>query len=198
MYGCFIRKSTFGKWHIIAFFLALVQIIINVFDKFYFTHRKNYILETYSKALGEIAIILMPQKKHFDYLARQKTTKSKHSFFKKICLHYFILFFLYTINNALIIGCFLINDDNNFEEKTVLNIITENLSTKEGIEIILFTIITKFLLKHMYYKHHYLSIIFIIISSVAIDLLLNNYSFLGNKKFIEIFLNILSIISEII
>ena len=146
MYGCFIRKSTFGKWHIIAFFLALVQIIINVFDKFYFTHRKNYILETYSKALGEIAIILMPQKKHFDYLARQKTTKSKHSFFKKICLHYFILFFLYTINNALIIGCFLINDDNNFEEKTVLNIITENLSTKEGIEIILFTIITKFLL----------------------------------------------------
>ena len=198
MYGCFIRKSTFRKWHITIFFLALVQIIINVFDKFYFIDRKNFIFEMYSKALGEIAIILVPPIKRSKYLGREKNAKEKCLIMKKNCLHYFILVFLYIIYYSLIIGCFLINNDNNSEEKTVLNIIKENLSTKEGIEIILFSLITRFLLKNKYYKHHYLSIIFIIISSVAIDLLLNNYSFLEDKKFIEIFLNILSIISEIV
>jgi len=198
MSECFIRKSTFGKWHLIAFFLALIQIIINVFDKFFFIHRKNYILETYSKALGEIAIILVPQKKQSNYLLKENKTKAKCIITKKICLHYFILLLLYSIYNSLIIGCFLINNENNFEEKTVLNSFKENLSTKEGIEIIFFTLVMKFLLKYPFFKHHYLSIIFIILLSVAIDLLLNNYSFLSNKTFIEIFLNILSLLSEMI
>ena len=118
--------------------------------------------------------------------------------YKKICLDHFILLFLYTLYNTLIIGCFLINDDNNSEEKTVLNLIAENLSTKEGIEIIFLTIVMKLLIKYPFFKHHYLSIIFIIVLSVTIDLILNNYSFLANKKFIEIFFNILSILSEII
>jgi hypothetical protein len=92
----------------------------------------------------------------------------------------------------------LINDDSNSEEKTVLNSVTENLSTKEGIEIIIITIVVKFIIKYKFYRHHYLGIIFIVLSSVAIDLLLKNYSLFSNKKFIEIFLNILSILSEMI
>ena len=130
MYGCFIRKSTFGKWHITVFFLALIQIIINVFDKFYFIHRKNYIFETYSKALGQIAIILVPPINGSYYRKREKNAKTNCFIIKKICSNFFILFFLYTIYYSIIIGCFLINNDNNPEEKTVLNIITENLSTK--------------------------------------------------------------------
>ena len=158
MSQCFIRKSTFGKWHIATFFLALTQIIINVFDKFYFIHRKNYILESYSKALGEIAIILVPQVEYSYYFNKKEKAKAKCSITKKICLDHFILLFLYTLYNTLIIGCFLINDNNNSEEKTVLNLIAENLSTKEGIEIIFLTIVMKLLIKYPFFKHHYLSI----------------------------------------
>ena len=161
MYRCFIRKSTFGKWHIAAFFLALTQIIINVFDKFYFIHRKNYILESYSKALGEIAIIFVPQVDYSFYFIKKEKAKAKCLITKKICLDHFILLFLYALYNSLIIGCFLINDDNNSEEKTVLNLIAENLSTKEGIEIIFLTIVMKLLLKYPFFKHHYLSINYI-------------------------------------
>ena len=83
MSQCFIRKSTFGKWHIATFFLALTQIIINVFDKFYFIHRKNYILMSYSKALGEIAIILVPQVEYSYYFNKKEKAKAKCSITKK-------------------------------------------------------------------------------------------------------------------
>ena len=199
MSDCLIRKDSFGKWHTIAFLLALVQIIINTFDKFYFIHRKNYILKTYTKALGKIAVILVPKKKiNFSkFLFDKNKTKTK-CITKKTFLGYFLLLFLYSIYNSLMIGIYLINNDNNSEVKTVLNSLKENISTKEGFEIITFTIVTKIVIKQKYYNHHYLSIIFIVLLSVAIDLLLNNYSFLSKKKFIEIFLNLSSILSEII
>ena len=161
MSDCFIRKDSFRKWHTTAFLLALVQIIINTFDKFYFIHRKNYILQTYTKALGEIAVILIPQRKYSNFLKIQRNRK--YSIFKRPCFHIFILLFFYTIYNSLLIGIYLINDDSNSEEKTVLNSVTENLSTKEGIEIIIITIVVKFIIKQKFYRHHYLVIILIVL-----------------------------------
>jgi len=101
---------------------------------------------------------LVPQIDYSFYFIKKEKTKAKCLITKKICLDYFILLFLYTLYNSLIICCFLINDDNNSEEKTVLNLIAENLSSKEGIEIIFLTIVMKLLLKYPFFKHHYLSI----------------------------------------
>ena len=69
---------------------------------------------------------------------------------------------------------------------------------KEGIEIIFITITFIILIRIKFYKHHYLSIIFFILLTVSIDLILNNYSFLLNKDFLIIFLNIICIPSKIL
>lgn len=52
---------------------------------------------------------------------------------------------------------------------------TEELSTKEGIEIILITIVSILLLKYKYFNHHLLSIIFFFVSSIAFDFITKNY-----------------------
>ena len=70
-------------------------------------------------------------------------------------------------------------------------------STKIGIEFILITILLLLFLKYEYFIHHYISFIIFFISSVSIDLLLNNYSLLSNKKFLEIFLNIICVITKV-
>jgi len=80
---------------------------------------------------------------------------------------------------------------------SIFPVVFEILSTKVGIEIILVTIIAKLLLKYEYYIHHYISILAFLIFSVSIDLLLNNYSYLSDIKFLEIFLNIMDLITKV-
>ena len=58
-------------------------------------------------------------------------------------------------------------------------------------------ILSKLLLKYEYFIHHYISIFLFLIFCVSIDLLLDNYSLLFNKKFLEIFLNFLDILTDI-
>ena len=53
------------------------------------------------------------------------------------------------------------------------------------------------MLKYEYYIHHYISLFVFFIFSVSIDLLLNNYSYLSNRKVLEIFLNIMEIITKV-
>jgi len=130
----------------------------------------------------------------FDYNSKKK---AKCQCSKANCLHYFILLFLLQVNIISTIIC-----DYFSEKKSHINVIIqllfEILSTKVGIEIILITIIAKLLLKYEYYIHHYISLFIFFIFSVSIDLLLDNYSYLSKKKFLEIFLNIIYIITKVV
>ena len=195
MSECFIKRSTFKKLHLISFFLAFTQIIINVINKYYPEDRKNMILELYSKSLGEILVIIIPHIKYFSISNKIKLIKADIPK-RIIALHYFILLFIYTIYISLTLICYKIY--NYGKDKSLLILLSENLSMKEGIEIIFITITFIILIRIKFYKHHYLSIIFFILLTVSIDLILNNYSFLLNKDFLEIFLNILCILSKII
>ena len=193
---CFIRRSTFKKYHLISFFLALTQIIINAFNKYYPEDGKNMILELYSKSLGEILVIIIPHIKYF-YISNKRQFLIKADIPKRIiALHYFILLFIYTIYISLTLVCYIVYNYN--EDKSLFILLSENLSMKEGIEIIFITVTLIILLKYKFYMHHYLSIIFFIILTVSIDLILNNYSFLSNKDFLEHFVNIVCILSKII
>ena len=111
-------------------------------------------------------------------------------------LHYFILSFLCIINIIALNFCFLISE--NIEAKSSLSIVLfDLLLTKEGFEIILITIIDKLMIKYEYFIHRYISIVLFLIFCVSLDLLLDNYSLLSNKKFLEISLNIISILTGI-
>ena len=189
-----IKLGTFNKILSIPFLLALTQIILIIFELYFPGERKNVIMDPYSEGLGQIAIIIIPYIKCFS-ISNQKE-KTKCQFTKKNCLHYFLLHF-FCVVNALVLVLFYSLGEKKDKENSLIFVISYYLSSKVGIKIILIAILSKLLLKYEYFIHHYISISLFLIFCVSIDLLLDNYSLLFNKKFLEIFLNFLDILTDI-
>ena len=191
----FLRIGNLNKSLIIPFLLAISTIITNVFNQYYPEEVKNQMMDSYSIALGEMTILVIPRIKYFSL--SDENYKETKACTKKNCCHYFLLLFLYTLDSMLIFGCSMLNE-NYDSSKSILMMISENLSTREGLEIVFITVTAMILLKYRYFIHHYLSVILFLFFSVAIDLIIDSYSTLSNKSFLEIFLNILSILAEVI
>ena len=131
----------------------------------------------YSIALGQIAVRIIPCIKCFTIKNQENKKKSHYS--KKIILHYFILLFFYSIDSISTIFCFTLDTH---EDKLHNDQFLELFSVKDGIQILLITILFILLLKYEYYIHHYISIFVFLVFSVSIDLILDNYSLLFKKK----------------
>ena len=84
----FIRLGVLNKILSIPFIVALVQLFLIIFELFFQDKRNNVVIDIYSKALGQILIIIIPYIKCFS-LSNQK--KSQMSMFKK---KLFTLFYL--------------------------------------------------------------------------------------------------------
>ena len=190
----YIKIGTFNKIISIPFLLALIQLIITIFELFYPEKIKHPFLGFYSESLGQIAIIIIPYLKCFSISAQKDKIKCQCS--KINSLHYFILLFLFSSSIISMSFCNVFGHKRE-NTSTVVMVIYDILSTKVGIEIILVTIIDKFLLKYEYYIHHYISILAFLICSVSIDLLLDNYSSLSDIQYLEIILNIIYIITRV-
>ena len=189
-----IKVGTFNKIISIPFLLALIQLIITIFELFYPEKIKHPFLGFYSESLGQIAIIIIPYLKCFSISAQKDKIKCQCS--KINSLHYFILLFLFSSSIISMSFCNVFGHKRE-NTSTVVMVIYDILSTKVGIEIILVSIIDKFLLKYEYYIHHYISIFAFLICSVSIDLLLDNYSSLSDIQYLEIILNIIYIITRV-
>ena len=196
MSNCSIKVGTFNKVLSIPFLLALFQIIITIYELFYPEKIKTPFVNLYPDSFGQIAIIIIPYIKCFSFTTQKKKAKCQRPK-KKNCLHYFILLLLYSLNIFATSICNFFSEKKNYMNSIIL-IIFDILSTNVGIEIILITIIAKLLLKYEFYIHHYISIFTFLIFCVSIDLLLNNYSYLSNIKILEIFLNIINIVTKVV
>ena len=97
------------------------------------------------------------------------------------------MLFLYAIaaNLRYFINLEQINNNN-----SLFWIKTKNISTQQGIEIIIITLISLFLLKYKYFIHHYLSIFLFCLSSVGFDLIIkkNRNQLYGFRPFAYLFL----------
>jgi len=71
----------------------------------------------------------------------------------------------------------------------------DELYINEGIEIILLTLVTHFLLKYKYYIHHFISIAILVILYLSIDLLLGNFN---KSNFLNFGENILYILTDLL
>ena len=193
-----IRVGECNKKLLIPFLLALIQIISNIFNLFYPEDKKNPILESYSIGIGQALIIIIPHIKFFSLSnkGQNEDEKNKSKCSKKNFLHYFILILLFAIKNLVSYFCSAL-DENKNKQLSIIILYSETLSVKEGIEIIFVTIGCIILLKYKYFIHHYLSIFFFLALSIGIDFLLDNYTPLADKKFLEIFMNILSILTKV-
>ena len=189
-----IRKGIFNKKLLFPFFLAVVQ-LANGLINIYYTQIKNRLMDLFSNSIGQMLIIIIPHIKYFSVSNKEKT---KCECSKSCILHYFILCLFFTIDNCVTLSYSMIStviDQNDQESKVIPNLILDSLITKDGLEIILITLICMCLLKYKYFIHHYLSIVLIFISAIAMDLLLDNYSSIIKKNILNILPELLGIIS---
>jgi len=186
-----IRFGEFKKALLLPFLLALTQIIIFVLDIFIPEKVKCYLLESTAIGLGEFAVIIIPYLKCFSISNKNEQTKCSCS--KKICLNYIILLILYALQTNAI---YFSDLTHNFNLKSIFMYKIERISTQQDLEIIIITIMSIFVLKYKYFIHHYISVFLFCLSSVAYDLILNNYSIFSNILTTKILLYVGSFIAE--
>ena len=116
-------------------------------------------------------MIIIPYLKCFSISNKNEQTKCSCS--KKICLNYIILLILYALQTNTIYFSYIVHGFVNYESIFANKI--QRISTQQGLEIIIIIIMSIFMLKYKYFIHHYISVFLFCLSSVAFDLILNNY-----------------------
>ena len=162
----FILLGELSKKHLLPLFLALSYLTYLLINWFYPIKVKNNIIDLYSNSLGFAGIIIIPY--IFKFTQNDIPNIPKEGEIQKNkYLHYFILiviFILYTA--AREIPGFLYQGQLSDSDDPFAYI---------GLEMICLTVVSVFLLKYKYYKHHILSIIGFVICGNACDLLLEYY-----------------------
>ena len=165
---------------LLPFFLALFQIIYIVFNKFYPFETVNLILHLYSISFGEMFIKLLPL-----ILKIKSVPKEKEQLIKrKKWLHYSILTFLYIINRGINFGADIFDIRLNGKEINYsgTNLFPNNDLILMSTEMIFMILVSIWLLKYKYYKHHIISTIIFLIFGIIGELCLGKY-FTSNGLF---------------
>lgn len=183
----FILFGQIDKKLIWPFFYALVQIIEDLVLKSILKNKQNTLITYIETSIGQMSIMFIPL--IFGY--KNKNANEKKCTKKNI--KYFFLLLLFNLIYYIVLSACAMT----------LNIVTNphdsTFFTKEGIEIILITLITFLVLKYKYFNHHIICLIIFCLLCVFMDLLLNNYETnLLNKTTIEIIMTIIILILEIL
>ena len=183
----FISFGLIDKKLIWPFFYALVQIIEDLVLKSDLKNKQNTLITYIETSIGQMSIMFIPL--IFGY---KNKNANKKKCTKKNIKYFFLLLLFNLIYYIVLSACAM-----------TMNIITNphdsTFFTKEGIEIILITLITFLVLKYKYFNHHIICLIIFCLLCVFMDLLLNNYETnLLNKTTIEIIMTIVILILEIL
>ena len=165
MSKCFVSLGTIDK----KLFLPLFYIIIHIFLLFYWEANRynyaSYYIEYLGCSIGEMTTFFIGIL--FKYHGISK--KSKNELEPKYLKNYSFLLAISVfseLNNLFALAS---------ESEEERGDTSRELYTNDDIQIIFITLITSFILKYKYYKHHFISIISIVILGIAIDLILNNF-----------------------
>ena len=145
----------------------LIYIIIYAGFNIYRIYNKEDIvtlaIESLGASIGQILTIFISSAVKSSFKREKKNTQNCFKDFFILVL----IDILYLISDLF--GTFFGKDDDgaNYTNKFYFN---------ESIEIIFLSILTYFILKYKYYKHHIMSIIAIVIFSTSIDIVLENFS----------------------
>ena len=185
----FIILGELSKKHLLPLFLALSYLTYLLINWFYPIKVKNNIIDLYSNSLGFAGIIIIPY--IFKFTQNDIPNIPKEGEIQKNkYLHYFILivvFILYTA--AREIPGFLYQGQLSDSDDPFAYI---------GLEMICLTVVSVFLLKYKYYKHHILSIIGFVICGNACDLLLEYYPHILDSGPALMIIKIIGVIFDVI
>ena len=165
----------------LPFLLGLSQVSINIINKYFPEKKKCQIMESFSIAIGQMAIIIIPHLKIFSF-EKEKVSIKKYSTSKVIC-HYFILCMNYSFLVSLFIVLALLKEKaKNNEEEAFKSPHSYTLFSVESLQIIFISLVSICLLKYKYFIHHIIALLTFIALSLSIDFILGNFIFEYDKE----------------
>ena len=171
---CPIIFGPLSKKLLIPFFLAINQIINNIFISKY-PGKHNTLIGLYCYAIGFMLNIIIPHIKYFSTETKKTNTElveeKKKCCSKKWYLHYFLLMLLFDLEVFSLIFPGLLQQSSNAKIPLVVGAFS-----RESLIIIFMALISYFLLKYRYYIHNNISLVSFIIMGIIIDLMFDNFT----------------------
>ena len=163
------------KMLIIPFSLAFTHILSNVLYKYYPEKIHTFISDLLPSSIGFIGIRFIP---FILRIPQHKKDEIKYSK-KKIFLHYFLLILFFLINIGMQLTSMYLSGVFNESSYEPENYYTKREFLKLCLQMIFMNFISIILLKYKYFKHHFISIIVLLIFDIICDIFLDYY----NKNF---------------
>ena len=186
MKKCIFSLGVVDRKLIWTFIYALSQILLHLVNNKFLKGKHHVSISQLGTGVGQIAIIFIPIISC--YKDENKSNEKKCS--KKNVKYFSYLILLGLLMNIIIaINILVLEGPRNHHES--------DFCSKEGVELILLTLITLAFLKYKYFIHHLISLLIFCIICVCIDLLIDNWTNnLLNKKYYQIIMFFVIILIE--
>ena len=179
MWKNLISFGNLNKKLLLAPILIMAQLVFVIFTKYYPEKITNMIIETYMSALGEMSIKLLPL---ILKILNDKDEKVENLIKQNKCKHYSILSILFMSNSLMsslgLIAEYYLNEEpmdiNKNYSKNVL--FPNNDFILVSLEMVFLIIISIFLLKYKFYKHHIISLGIFFAFGIVCEIFLGTYN----------------------
>ena len=152
------------------FLSALANIALKMIIYYFPGDRQNIVLDLYSSSFGMLSVTFIPYIFKFADIDKCNDQFRK----KKKCINYTLLvlaYAFYSITQEIPSRM----KASLSESQNIINYLAQGPFLYIGVEMILLTIVSIFLLKYKYYNHHFISMAAFIIFGTISDIILNYY-----------------------
>lgn len=159
-----------SKKTLLPFLSALANIALNMIIYYFPGDRQNIVLDLYSSSFGMLSVTFIPYIFKFADIDKSNDQFRK----KKKCINYTLLvlaYAFYSITQEIPSRM----KASLSESQNIINYLAQGPFLYIGVEMILLTIVSIFLLKYKYYNHHFISMAAFIIFGTISDIILNYY-----------------------
>ena len=182
-----------NKKHLLLLAFTLCQIAHKMYNRYFYPLvRSNTAFDYYVISFGMMSVVFLP------WIMRIKNVESEKEkkLHKKKYLHYTILALIFLAYIIMKVVPPFMKGKYAADQRRSLNSFSEGAFLIMGIEMIVLAIISYFMLKYKYYKHHIISIVTFIICGISCDLFLNYYKEMQEFSFLINFVEYLSILTD--
>ena len=137
-----------SKKYFLPFGIALFQIILINVNKYYPDNNKNTCLELFSSSLGFMLIRILPCLFKISHSNQERRHKKKRT-----CIYYIILIIIQLFTIFMMALSESLNKNKNTDTGVYFPIINQEF-LKMGLEMIFLILLSKYILKYNYFKHH--------------------------------------------
>lgn len=182
-----------SKKTLLPFLSALANIALNMIIYYFPGDRQNIVLDLYSSSFGMLSVTFIPYIFKFADIDKSNAQFRK----KKKCRNYTLLvlaYAFYSITQEIPSRM----KASLSESQNIINYLAQGPFLYIGVEMILLTIVSIFLLKYKYYNHHFISMAAFIIFGTISDIILNYYPHMAKYGLLINIFEFLRIFADVI